>query len=182
MVGVDDAGLRMRRNRQRLTAQAWGRRCIAHAREYEVDRGAGGIDGSGEVAPPALDTNAGLIDTPGLLGWLEMTAPPLLSFETVALDPAPDGRVVRFQAALAEQLFDIAERERGPKGPAHSAQNQLGLGLPPFENRRASGLLHQFSRRPAGLPPTLHHIQRTPMILPWPGAVDTEGDSCVQSF
>ena len=182
MVGVDDAGLRMRRNRQRLTEQAWGRRGIAHAREHDVDRGAGGIEGLGEVAPPALDTNGGLIDTPGLRGGLEMTAPPLLSFAPVALNPAPDGRVVRFQAALAEQLFDIAERERGPNGPAPSAQNQLGLGLPPFENRRASGLLHHFSRLPAGLPPTLQHIQRTPKILPWPAAVDTEGDSCFQSF
>ena len=58
-----------------------------------------------------------------------MTAQPLLQFGTVVLDPAPDGRVVRFQAALAEQLFDIAERERVPQIPAHSAKNQLGLGL-----------------------------------------------------
>ena len=45
-----------------------------------------------------------------------MTAQPLLQFGTVVLDPAPDCRVVRFQAALAEQLFDIAERERGTEG------------------------------------------------------------------
>ena len=74
LLGVDDAGLRMRRNSQRLTEQAFGRRGIAQAREHEVDRGAGGIDGSEEVAPTALDTNVGLIDTPGLIGWLEMTA------------------------------------------------------------------------------------------------------------
>ena len=36
----------------------------------------GGIDGSVEGAPTTLDTNAGLIDTPGLVGWLEMTAQP----------------------------------------------------------------------------------------------------------
>ena len=59
LVGVDDAGLRMRRNSQRLTEQAFGRRGIAQAREHEVDRGAGGIDGSVEVAPTALDTNVG---------------------------------------------------------------------------------------------------------------------------
>ena len=58
-----------------------------------------------------------------------MTAQPLLQFGTVALDPAPDCRVVRFQAALAEQIFDIAERERIPQVPAHGAQNQLGLGF-----------------------------------------------------
>ena len=74
LLDVDDAGLRMRRNSQRLTEQAFGRRGIAQAREHEVDRGAGGIDGSVEVAPTALDTNVGLIDTPGLIGWLEMTA------------------------------------------------------------------------------------------------------------
>ena len=84
---------------------------IAQPREHEVDRGPGEIDGSVEVAPATLDTNVGLIDTPGLVGWLEMTAQPLLQFGTVALDPAPDCRVVRLQAPLAEQLFDIAERE-----------------------------------------------------------------------
>ena len=40
-----------------------------------------------------------------------MTAQPLLQFGPVALDPAPDRRVVYLQAALAEQFFDIAERE-----------------------------------------------------------------------
>ena len=70
-----------------------------------------------------------------------MTAQPLLQFGTVALDPAPDCRVVRFQAALAEQLFDIAERERIPKAPAHGAQNQLGLGLSPLKDRRSDACL-----------------------------------------
>ena len=41
--------------------------------------------------------------------------------------------MVRFQPALAEQLFDIAERERVPQVPAHGAKNQLGLGLSPLE-------------------------------------------------
>ena len=101
----------MRRISQHLAEQAFGRSGIAQPREYEVDRGAGGIDGSVEVAPATLDTNVGLIDTPGSVGGLEMTAQPLLQFGTVALDPAPDGRVVCLQAALAERLFDIAERE-----------------------------------------------------------------------
>ena len=61
---------------------------------------------------------------------------PLFQFGTVALDPAPDCRVVRFQDALAEQLFDITQRERVPKGPAYGAKNQLGLRLPPLEDRR----------------------------------------------
>ena len=139
----------MRRISQRLAEQACGRRGIAQAREHEVDRSASGINGSVEVAPTAPDTNVGLIDTPGPIGGLEMTAQPLLQFGTVVLDPAPDGRVVRFQAALAEQLFDIAERERLPQVPAHSAKNQLGLGLSPFEDRRSNCLLHHLFRLPA---------------------------------
>ena len=77
----------MRRISQRLAEQAFGRRGMAQPREHEVDRRAAGIDGSVEVAPTALDTNVGLIDTLGLMGWPEMTAQPLLQFGTVALDP-----------------------------------------------------------------------------------------------
>ena len=46
---------------------------------------------------------------PGPIGWLEMTAQPLPQFRTVALGSAPDCRMVRLQAALTEQLFDITE-------------------------------------------------------------------------
>ena len=66
----------MRRISQRLAEQAFGRCGSAPPREHEVDLGGAGIDGSVEVAPTTLDTNAGLIDTPGLIGWLEMTAQP----------------------------------------------------------------------------------------------------------
>ena len=68
-VRVDDAGPRMRRIRQRRAEQACGRRGIAHLREHEVDRGAGGVEGAGEVPPPALATHGGLIDMPGRLIW-----------------------------------------------------------------------------------------------------------------
>ena len=129
--------------------QAFSRSGITQPREHEVDRGPGGIDSSVQVEPTALDMNVGLIDTPGLIGWLEMTAQPRLQFGTVALDPASDSHVVRFQAALAEQFFDIAERERAPQLPAHGAKNQFGLGLAPLEDRRAHRLFHDLFRLPA---------------------------------
>ena len=44
MVRIDNPGLSMRRIRQRLAEQAFGRSGIAQSREHEVDRGAGGID------------------------------------------------------------------------------------------------------------------------------------------
>ena len=128
---------------------AGGGNGVAQSREHEVDRGAGGIDSSVEVAPTTLDTNVGLIDTPGPMGWLEMTVQPLLQFWTVALDPAPDCRVVRLQAALVEQLFDIAQRERVPKVPTHSAKNQLGLRLSLLEDRRSDYLFHDLFILPA---------------------------------
>ena len=80
-----------------------------------------------------------------------MTAHPRLQFGTVALDPAPDCRVVHLQAAFAEQLFGIAERERVPQVPAHGAKNQLGLGLSPLEDRWSDCLFHDLFRLPAAV-------------------------------
>ncbi len=141
----------MRRIRQRLSEQAFGRSGITQPREHEVDRGAGGIDGSVEVAPTTFDTNIGLIDAPGPVGWFEMTAQPLLEFRTIALDPASDCRVIFLQAALAEPLFDITERERVPEVPAHGAKNQLGLGLSPLEDRWPDCLFHDRFRLPVAV-------------------------------
>ena len=149
LVRVDDAGLRMRRISQRLAEQACGRPGIAPPRTHEVDRGAGGIEGSADIAPATLDANVGLIDMPGCVGGLAMTAQPLLQFGTVALAPAPDGRVVRLQAALAEQIFDIAERERGSQILAYGAKDQPGLRVSPLEYRRSDCLLHDLFRLPA---------------------------------
>ena len=77
-----------------------GRKVLA-----KVDRGAGGVDGAVEVAPPALDTHGGLVDT---LIWRARTAPPRP--QSVALDPAPEGRAVRLQAASAAQSRAAASR------------------------------------------------------------------------
>ena len=67
-VSVDDAGLWMRRISQRLAEQAFCRSGIAQPREHKVDHGAGGVDGSAEKTPTALDTNVGLITRQDL--WL----------------------------------------------------------------------------------------------------------------
>ena len=41
-------------------------------------------------------------NTPGFIGWLEMTAQSLLEFRPVALNPSPDRSVVSLQAAFIE--------------------------------------------------------------------------------
>src|SRR5450755_1949359 len=78
-----------------------------------------------------------------------MTAQPLVQFGAVTLNPAPDGRVIRLQTALGEQLFDITERERVAKIPAHGTQNQLRRRLPPLEDRRSGCVLHGIFSLPA---------------------------------
>src|SRR6202140_5445781 len=134
---------------ERLAEQAFGRGGIAQRRQQEVDGGTGGIDGPTEVTPSALHSNIRLIDAPGFVGRLEMPAQPLLQFGTVTLNPTPDRRVIRFQTALGEQFFDIAERERVAKIPAHGTKNQLRRRLPPLEDCRSGCVLHDRFSLPA---------------------------------
>src|ERR1019366_5935327 len=118
-------------------------------RQQEVDGGTGGIDGPIEVTPTAFHSNIRLIDPPGFVGRLEMTAQPLFQLGTVTLNPAPDRRVIGLQTAFGEQLFDVAERERVAKIPAHGTQNQLRCRLPPLEDCRSGYVLHGLFRLPA---------------------------------
>jgi hypothetical protein len=148
LISIDDAGLGVRWIAESLAEQACGRRSIAQRRQQEVDSGTGGIDGPIEVTPTALHSNIRLIDTPGFVGRLEMTAQPLFQFGTVTLNPTPDRRVIRLQTAFGEQLFDVAERERVAKIPAHGTQNQLRRRLPPLEDCRSGCVLHDLFRLP----------------------------------
>jgi hypothetical protein len=74
-----------------------------------------------------------------------MMAQPLIQFEAVTLNPTPDGRLIRFQTALGEQLFDIVQRERVARIPAHGTQNQLRRRPPPLEDCRSRCVLHGLS-------------------------------------
>src|ERR1700732_1903527 len=132
-----------------VAEQALGRRGIAQRRQQEVDRGARGIDRPVEVTPTALHSNIRFIDTPGFVRRLEMTKQPLFQFGTVTLNPTPDGRVIRLQTALGEQLYDIAQRERVAKIPAHGTKNQLRRRLPPLEDCRSGCVLHGLFSLPA---------------------------------
>src|SRR5450830_611433 len=163
-----DGSLRALRNR-RLAAAA-----SRNADSRKSICGTGGIDGPIEVTPTALHSNIRLIDTPGFVGRLEMTAQPLLQFGTVTLNPTPDRRVIRLQTAFGEQLFDIAERERVPKIPAHGTKNQLRRRLPPLEDCRSGYVLHDLFRLPA----TRAKVATHPAKPLWPslleGAIDID--------
>ena len=131
-----------------LAEQPFGRCGIAQRGQQEVDRGAGRIDGPIQVTPAALDAQVGLIDPPGLVGRLEMTAKPMFQLRTETLNPTPDSGVICLQTAFGEQLFDIAERERVPKIPAHGTKNQRRRRLPPLEDFRSGYVLHDLFRLP----------------------------------
>ena len=94
---------------------AWLRTSWSEARRQAPRNGASSLDAArvlgirdAQVAPPALDTHGGLV-TPARRIWRARTAPPRP--QSVALDPAPDGRVVRLRAAHAEPRRGRAERE-----------------------------------------------------------------------
>jgi len=57
---------------QRLAKQLFGGTGAAHRRKQEVNGGADGVDGPIQVTPAALDSNAGLVHTLGLVGRLKM--------------------------------------------------------------------------------------------------------------
>src|SRR6266446_1984098 len=102
-----------------------------------------------------------------------MTAQPLFQFGTVTLHPTPDRRVIRLQTALGEQLFDIAQRERVAKIPAHRTKNQLRRRLPPLEDCRSGYVIHGLSGyQPT--PPKLQHIHTNT----WPDNGSWRRTSC----
>jgi hypothetical protein len=95
--------LRALRN-SRLAASA-----LRSADKQEVNCGTRRIDRSIQVAPTTFHLDVSLVDTPRLVGWLQMASQALVEFRTIPLHPAPYGLVVGFQTTLLEQLFDIAQ-------------------------------------------------------------------------
>jgi exonuclease V gamma subunit len=108
-IRVDDARLRMRRSAQSLAKQPFGRISIAQRRQQKVNGGARRIDRSIQVAPATLNLDVSLVDTPRLVGWLQMAPQALVEFRSISLHPAPHRRVVGFQTTFLEQFFHIAQ-------------------------------------------------------------------------
>ncbi len=149
-IRIDDARLRLRRGAQSLAKQPFGSIGITQRRQQEVNCGTRRIDRSIQVTPATFHLDVSLVDTPRLVGWLQMASQALVKFRTIPLHPAPYGRVVGFQTTFLEQLFDIAQRKRVPKVPADRTENKLRLRLPPFEDCRPGRHLGLF-KLPAAL-------------------------------
>jgi hypothetical protein len=62
---------------------------------------------------------------------------------------SPDRRVIGLQTELGEQLFDIAERQRVPKIPAHGTKDQLRRRLRHLKFAGRGAFFHDLFRLPA---------------------------------
>jgi len=101
----------------------------------EVDRGAGGVDGTIQVPPAPTLANVRFVDQPGAVSWFQFPSASLVQFGCVALHPAPNAVVVCRKTSFHEQFFDIPIRKREPQIPADRTNNDLGFEVPPFEQR-----------------------------------------------
>src|SRR5450755_3443518 len=67
------------------------------------------------------------------------------------MHPAPDRRVIDIEAALLQELLNIAQRQGVAKIPPNRTKDETGFGLPPLEDRGSGYHLVILSRH---LPPS----------------------------
>jgi len=94
--------------------------------EQEVDRLAGAIDRSIQVAPFSADPDVSLVDVPWPAAGPQVAAYPFLQLRGEALNPAVHGRVIHHHAAIGEHGLEIAVADRELQVPAHRPQDHLG--------------------------------------------------------
>jgi hypothetical protein len=86
-----------------------------------------------------------------------------VQFGRVAMNPSPNGDMVRRHAAFLQELFDIAIRKRKAQVPTHGNENRVRLKLPPFELHRP--WFGHLTTLPALDTPRLQHCPRSPFRL-----------------
>src|SRR5260221_8380805 len=84
-------------------------RCRVSSREKpEVDRGAGGIDGTVQVAPVPPLANVRFVAPPRAVVWFQFPPASLVQFGCVALHPTPYGGVISRQSSFHEQFLNVS--------------------------------------------------------------------------
>src|ERR1700693_1803926 len=90
----DDPRSGITRSLQGFLEELLGRSRVSLSGKPEVDRGAGGIDGTIQVPPAPTLTNVRFVDPPGAVGWFQFSPASLIQFGCIALHPAPNGGVI----------------------------------------------------------------------------------------
>src|SRR4051812_229656 len=132
-IGPDPVGGEQRLVFQRLAEEALGGLQVALRREQEVDRGAVLVDGAVQIAPLAADLDVCLIDADrAAMGFAE-GAQPTFDQGRVGQHPPVQSAVINLQAALPEQLFDVAVAEWVAQIPGDGLQDQRCLEVAALE-------------------------------------------------
>src|SRR3954451_12386555 len=132
-IGADPVGGEQRLVFQRLAEEALGRVEITLRGEQEVDRVFVLVDGPVQVPPLAADLDVRFIDANRPAVWLAEGAQSLLDQGRVGQHPPVQGRVVDLQAALQEQLLDVAIAERIAQVPRDGLHDQCRLEVAALE-------------------------------------------------
>jgi hypothetical protein len=115
---------------------------IALGRQQKVDRLITAVDSSIQIDPAALNLHVSLIHPPGAVVHAQVGADALLQFGRISLDPAKDGGVIHFHAAVHQHPLEIAVADREHQIPSdRRPQDHLGGKLPTFESLMLSYLL-----------------------------------------
>src|SRR3954453_7966521 len=99
---------------------------VPRGAEQKVDRLAGAVDGSVQVAPLPADPDVSLVDVPRPAARTQVAAHPLLQLRGEALNPAVHGRVIDRHAAIGEHPLEVAVADRELQIPAHGPEDHLG--------------------------------------------------------
>jgi hypothetical protein len=112
---------------------------IAALRDQDVDDLPVLIDRPVEVGPAPGDFHVGLIDEPAIAGRVPRRARGIDELEREGLHPAVDRDVIDLDAALGQQLLDIAVGQPVAQVPAHRRPRSppAGSGSRP-ERRRGT--------------------------------------------
>ena len=81
----------MTRSLQGFLEELLGCSRVSLSGKPEVDRGAGGIDGTIQVPPTPTLANVRFVYPPGAVGWFQFSSASLVQFGCVALHLAPNG-------------------------------------------------------------------------------------------
>src|SRR4051812_9099067 len=132
-IGSDPVGGEQRLVFQRLAEEALGRLQVAPRREEEINRGAVLVDGPVQIPPLAADLDVSLIHADrATMGFAEGPQP-ALDQRRVGQHPPVQSGVVDLEAALQEQLLDVAVAERIAQVPRDRLQDQRRFEVPALE-------------------------------------------------
>jgi hypothetical protein len=101
---------------------------VASRRNVHVDDLPELVDRPVDIAPAASDLHIGLVHAPAPADGMSAGPGRLSQQWREALDPAVDGGVVDLDAALGEQLLDIAVGQREAQVPPHRQHDDVWVG------------------------------------------------------